>query len=254
MDLTTPFDQFVSQIELAALPGRQGEIHRGLQTIAARDSLLITRRFSTMKRRISGYALDRLLPSHGYDVARFLSGSEGSLAVTLRASLNLVELPAATVLLVLGFTDSVAAADCVPIVLPHGPLTMESINATLVDRLPREVRAAAVAAGLPPGSAWLLVEMAGADDDDAIRAARAVIAAGSARHLLRRHRPGGPGSALAVPARQHRTGNPAQRRRRSLGRLGGRGRPPGAAGDVSARAGRAPGRARLVRRVIRPLR
>src|SRR5665811_730627 len=160
---------------LAARPGREGEIHRGLQAIAARDSLLISRRFSPLRRRISGYALDRLLPSHGYDVARFLSGTEGSLAVTLRATVNLVELPAATVLLALGFNDSVAAADCVPLVLPHGPLTMESINATLVDRLPREVAGAAVAAGLPAGSAWLLVEVGGADPDDAIRAARAII-------------------------------------------------------------------------------
>ena len=75
-----------------------------------------------------------------------------------------------------GVPDSVAAADCVPLVLPHGPLTMESINATLVDRLPEQVRRAAVAAGLPAGSAWLLVEVGGADPDDALRAARAIIA------------------------------------------------------------------------------
>ena len=160
---------------LASRPGREGEIHRALQAIAARDSLLISRRFSDMRRRISGYALDRLLPSHGYDVARFLAGTEGSLAVILGATVNLVELPAATVLLALGFSDSVAAADCVPRVLPHGPLTMESINATLVDRLPSQVRGAAVAAGLPPGRAWLLVEVGGADPDLAAEAARAII-------------------------------------------------------------------------------
>jgi len=163
------------RLAMAARPGREGEIHRALQAIAAREALLISRRFSGLRRRISGYPLERLLPAHGYDVARFLSGTEGSLAVTLRATLDLVELPAATVLLALGFRDSVAAADCVPLVLPHGPLTMESINATLVDRLPREVRGAAVAAGLPPGDAWLLVEVGGADPLDATRAARAII-------------------------------------------------------------------------------
>ena len=160
---------------LAARPGREGEIHRALQAIAARDALLISRRFSGMRRRISGYAVDRLLPGQGYDVARFLAGTEGSLAVTLRATVNLVELPAATVLLALGFRDSVAAADCVPVVLPHRPLTMESINATLVERLPQEVRREAVAAGLPAGSAWLLVEVAGADPQEAQRAARAIV-------------------------------------------------------------------------------
>jgi FAD/FMN-containing dehydrogenase/Fe-S oxidoreductase len=176
MDLRTPagnVDQWAR--DLAARPGREGQIHRALQAIAARDSLLISRRFSPMRRRISGYALDRLLPGGGYDVARFLSGTEGTLAVTLRATVNLVELPGATVLLALGFADSVAAADCVPLVLPHGPLTMESINAALVERLPRQVRAAAVAAGLPPGSAWLLVEVGGLDPQDAMGAAQGVI-------------------------------------------------------------------------------
>ena len=51
--------------------------------------------------------------------------------------------------------------DCVPVVLRHGPLTMESINIDLVERLPAEVRNAAVQAGLPAGRAWLLVEMGG---------------------------------------------------------------------------------------------
>ena len=179
MDLTTPpgypGDPDGWARGLAARPGREGEIHQALQAIAARDSLLISRRFSGMRRRISGYALDRLLPGHGYDVARFLSGTEGSLAVTLRATVNLVELPSATVLLALGFNDSVAAADCVPLVLPHGPLTMESINVALLERLPEQVRRAAVAAGLPAGRAWLLVEVGGADAHDAQRCARAII-------------------------------------------------------------------------------
>ena len=178
MDLSAPPGSGADRARLerlAARPGREGEIHRGLQAIAARESLLISRRFTPLRRRISGYALDRLLPAGGYDVARFLSGTEGSLAVTLRARVNLVELPGATVLLALGFSDSVAAADCVPLVLAHGPLTMESITATLMDRLPREVRGAAVAAGLPPGKAWLLVEVGGCDTQEAMAAARAVI-------------------------------------------------------------------------------
>lgn len=161
---------------LAARPGREGEIHQGLQSLAAREAVAIGRRFSGMKRRISGYALDRLLPDQGYDVARFLAGTEGTLATTLRATVNLVQLPLATVLLVLGFPESAQAADCVPQVLPHHPLTMESINATLVDRLPEELRRRAVAAGLPQGAAWLLVEMGGEDAELATRAARSVVA------------------------------------------------------------------------------
>jgi FAD/FMN-containing dehydrogenase/Fe-S oxidoreductase len=160
----------------AARPGREGELHQALQALAHREALTIGRRFSGLKRRISGYALDRLLPEHGYDVARFLCGTEGSLATTLRATVNLVELPAAKALLVLGFRDSFTAADCVPLVLAHRPLTMESINAELVDRLPAEVRRDAVAAGLPDGTAWLLVEVGGDDAEQAVRTGRAIVA------------------------------------------------------------------------------
>ncbi|MFZ5871867.1 MAG: FAD-binding and (Fe-S)-binding domain-containing protein, partial [Actinomycetota bacterium] len=162
--------------ELATRPGSEGDLHRRLQQLVADHSLLVERRFSGLRRRISGYAMDRLLPAGGYDVARFLCGTEGTLATTLRATVRLVRLPPAKVLLVLGFRDSMTAADCVPHVLPHGPLTMESINSLLVERLPDQVRDAARRAGLPAGKAWLLVEMGGECLDEAVRSARAVVA------------------------------------------------------------------------------
>lgn len=160
---------------LAARPGREGELHRALQAFAGRNELLIRRRFGQFTRQISGYALQRLLPEYGYNVAGLLAGSEGGLAATLRATVRLVELPKAKVLCVLGFADSITSADCVPVVLRHAPLTMESINNELVDRLPTEVRDAAVHAGLPSGNAWLLVEIAGADEATAASAARAML-------------------------------------------------------------------------------
>ncbi|MFG1685678.1 FAD-binding and (Fe-S)-binding domain-containing protein [Nonomuraea sp. NPDC049269] len=179
LDLTVPAadaDTRRRMAELAARPGREGELHRAMQELAQRNALAIGRRFSGLKRRISGYALDRLLPEHGYDVARFLCGTEGTLATTLRATVGLVPLPAAKALLVLGFPDSFSAAECVPHVLPHRPLTMESINDALVRRLPGQVRNDAVAAGLPEGSAWLLIEVAGDDAEQAARAGRAIVA------------------------------------------------------------------------------
>ncbi|WP_433167935.1 FAD-binding and (Fe-S)-binding domain-containing protein [Kribbella sp. CA-247076] len=155
--------------------GREGEVHRALQAFVDRHELTIRRRFGRFTRQISGYALHRLLPEYGYNVAGLLSGSEGGLATTLRATVALTPLPKAEVLCVLGFGDSITSADCVPIVLRHGPLTMESINVDLVERLPAEVRDAAVRAGLPTGRAWLLVEMGGEDEVLAARAAQAML-------------------------------------------------------------------------------
>lgn len=159
----------------ASQPGREGELHRALQAFVDRNELLIRRRFGQFTRQISGYALHRLLPEHGYNVAGLLSGSEGGLAATLRATVALTPLPKAKVLCALGFGDSITSADCVPIVLRHRPLTMESINVDLVERLPAEVRDAAVHAGLPDGKAWLLVELGGEDEALAARAARTML-------------------------------------------------------------------------------
>ena len=63
---------------------------------------------------MSGYSLEHLLPENGFDVAKFLSGTEGTLALTLGATVRLVDAPRATALAVLGYPDMPAAAEAVP--------------------------------------------------------------------------------------------------------------------------------------------
>lgn len=172
------------------------DLHRALARLGEEEAMLIRRRFGTFSRQISGYALQHLLPERGVDLARLLCGSEGTLATTLEATVSLATLPRTVVLLALGFPDAVSAARSVPTVLPHGPLTMESINATLVERLPADTRRAATAAGLPPGQMWLLVEV-GADDEAGARSAAADIA-----QEVRDAIPGATASVVTDPAAQ----------------------------------------------------
>ncbi|MFL6086116.1 MAG: FAD-binding and (Fe-S)-binding domain-containing protein [Mycobacterium sp.] len=164
-------DAAANRAEYAGRPGREGELHRRLQSFVDRNALVIRRRFGQFSRQISGYALHRLLPENSYNVVGLLCGSEGGFAATLQATVALTALPAAKVLCVLGFDDSIASADCVPVLLRHDPLTIESINVDLVERLPGEVRAAAIESGLTAGRAWLLVEMGGDDPTSASLAA-----------------------------------------------------------------------------------
>ncbi|MEU5437846.1 FAD-binding and (Fe-S)-binding domain-containing protein, partial [Streptomyces sp. NPDC020719] len=126
-----------------------------------------------LPRRISGYALDALLPERGTDLARAFCGSEGTLGVVTEATVRLVRAPTARALAVLGYPDESAAAEAAPALLPWGsprsseaesgggPLTVEGMAADLVRGH----------AGLPRGGAWLFVETGG--DSTAEAAARA---------------------------------------------------------------------------------
>ncbi|MFD4828662.1 FAD-binding and (Fe-S)-binding domain-containing protein [Streptomyces uncialis] len=134
--------------------------------IESRFALLRTG-YPDLPRRISGYALDALLPENGADVARAFCGSEGTLGLLTEATVALVAPPRARALAVLGYADESAAADAAPALLPHGPLTVEGMAADLV---PPRARG-----GLPKGAAWLFVETGGDTPAEARARAEAVV-------------------------------------------------------------------------------
>ncbi|WP_406515364.1 FAD-binding oxidoreductase [Streptomyces sp. NBC_00873] len=123
----------------------------GLRELVGSHLALLRTGFPELPRRISGYALDALLPERGPDLARAFCGSEGTLGVVTEATVRLVEAPGSRALAVLGYADESAAAEAAPGLLPYRPLTVEGMAADLV----REP------AGLPRGGAWLFVETGG---------------------------------------------------------------------------------------------
>ncbi|WP_020666792.1 FAD-binding and (Fe-S)-binding domain-containing protein [Amycolatopsis nigrescens] len=162
----------VSEVDRrAALPGTEGRVYSELRALV-RDNLQVLRtELSTWPRRVSGYGLEHLLPENGFDLAKALVGSEGTCVTVLQARLELAELPKHKVLAVLGFGSDVEAADAVPRILPWSPLTVEGVDAELVALLPGPR-----AEGLPPGGAWLFVELAGDEPGEADERARRLAA------------------------------------------------------------------------------
>ncbi|WP_166351704.1 FAD-binding and (Fe-S)-binding domain-containing protein [Phytoactinopolyspora limicola] len=160
--------------DLAAQPGRKGEIHRGLQELVAQNLALLRTGFPVLPRRVSGYALDHLLPENGGNLVRALIGTEGTCVLVMEATVGLVPAPAARVLVVAGYQDDVAAADAAPQVLPLGPLTVEGMGADLIEAMVARGRRPAALGELPDGGGWLFVEVGGDSADDAIRRGRQV--------------------------------------------------------------------------------
>ena len=129
--------------------------------LARYETAIRTEMGPPMPRRVSGYGLGNLLPERGGSLARALVGTEGTCVALLDATLRLVETPKERVLVVLGFPDLYAAADFVPTLLGHHPLTIEGLDARLV-ALAHQRHASGVGARLlPPGNGWLLLEIGG---------------------------------------------------------------------------------------------
>ncbi|XCW06659.1 FAD-binding and (Fe-S)-binding domain-containing protein [Streptomyces sp. HUAS MG47] len=171
------------------------------ELIAGRLAALRTGYPPGLPRRISGYALDALLPERGGDVVRSFCGSEGTLGVVTEATVRLVPLPSAPVLAVLGYADESAAAEAAAGLLPLRPLTVEGMAVDLVRG----------AEGLlPRGGAWLFCEVDGADAAERlVRAADAVDATivtdPAGQRALWRIREDAAGTATRMPGGPSRT-------------------------------------------------
>lgn len=149
-------------------PGLDGRLAYELRAFTASHEELIRRELPSWPRRVSGYALDWLLPERGPDHAKSLVGTEGSCAVIAHALVRLVRAPATRALLVLGFRDDIEGADAVPRLLTAEPYTVESLSAELLTLAGAET----TTVGLPAGGAWLMVEARADDADGAVEHAR----------------------------------------------------------------------------------
>ena len=147
--------------------GRVAELYTKMRELAERHGELVRARYPKIPRRVSGYNLDQLLPENGFNLARAVVGSEGTLAVLLSATVRLVPIPRKVALVVMGFDEVFGAADQTPWLLEHHPQALEGFDHRLPD-FARE-RGMPGVRYLPDGRAFLIAEL-GAETDEDLRA------------------------------------------------------------------------------------
>ena len=118
--------------------------------------------FGRFGRQVSGYSLEHLLPENRFQVARFLAGTEGTLAVILGATVRLVADPPTKIMVALGYPSMAEAADAAPVLVRHQPIACEGLDRRIVDVV-RRIRGDAAVPPLPAGNGWVFVEFGGAD-------------------------------------------------------------------------------------------
>jgi len=166
-----------SEDELRAIideGGRRGQIYRGLYDLMRRYEPLIRERFpspSRLPRRVSGYNLDELLPENGFNVARALVGTEGTIATVLQARLHLTPAMLERELVVIRFDDICQAGRQVPWIVEHKPIALEAVDHLLFeDEMHKNMHPTALSElpGNDEEGAWLLIEF-GSDSKEESR-------------------------------------------------------------------------------------
>ncbi len=140
--------------------------------------------FGRFGRQVSGYSLEHLLPENGFNVARFLAGSEGTLAVIIGATVRLVPDPPYKIMIALGYPTMADAADAAPLLVDHQPSACEGLDRRIVDVV-RRTRGDSAVPPLPRGDGWMFVELVGDDPGELrVRADTLLAQAGASDGLV----------------------------------------------------------------------
>src|SRR5690606_33682329 len=132
----------------------------------------IREKFPMIPRRVSGYNLPDLLPENGFNIARALVGSEGTLVTIQEAKLKLLHNPKSRSLVVLGYPDLYHCGKDVMRVMSYQPIGLEGLDDLLIYYMKKKGLHVEDLSLLPSGKAWLLAEFGGDTKEEADRKAK----------------------------------------------------------------------------------
>ena len=128
----------------------EANIYRELCRICTDNEAEIRKRYPRILRRVAGYNLDEFVTdagskevtpyrrngcdeNHPFSLTKILVGSEGTLATTVEATVNLVPIPKLTALCVVHFESLVASMEAMQPILECNPTAVELIDKTILD-------------------------------------------------------------------------------------------------------------------------
>ena len=108
--------------------------YRAVLGLAQEHAAEIDRRYPKVVRRVGGYNLDEFVDQNKpVNLAKIMVGSEGTLGVVLEAKLNLVPLPKAKAVMVIGFEQLLESLSAAPVILAHKPSAVEVMDKSILD-------------------------------------------------------------------------------------------------------------------------
>ena len=112
----------------------EGTCYSTVRKLASEHAEEIALRYPKITRKTGGYNLNKFVPSdEPFNLIRLLVGSEGTLGITLDATLRLVPIPKSNVLCVVQFDELLDSLAATPFILKHQPSAVELLDRFLLD-------------------------------------------------------------------------------------------------------------------------
>jgi FAD/FMN-containing dehydrogenase/Fe-S oxidoreductase len=181
----------------------EAEIYRRLPELVAENADAIATGFPQFWRRAGGYRLDRLAEGQPFDLAKFLVGSEGTLAVITSARVGLVPKPSKQVFAVGHFETVQGAINATEDALSLQPAGVELLDRTILDLSRQKIEYAALGRILQGDpDALLFVSFTGDDEAELVASMDALVELwernGHGYHTLRAVTPAQQGALMKV--------------------------------------------------------
>ena len=116
-----------------AQPNLEGEIYRTVQRLTTELEEEILERFPKVMRQVGGYNLNEFVEDRPFNLAKLVTGSEGTLAIILDVTLKLFPIPTHQALALLHFDSLQNALEAIKYINRHGPSAVEIMDEVLFD-------------------------------------------------------------------------------------------------------------------------